>query len=78
MQLENARYFHIPIGNIPPVDPTLFASDIFFARNLQKNSHLMWITPTERPDLGGKEEDDNRFACLANQYQSFSDCNQQS
>ncbi|XP_065055976.1 DNA polymerase epsilon catalytic subunit A-like isoform X2 [Rhopilema esculentum] len=61
MQLDNARYFHIPIGNIPPVDPTLFASDIFFARNLQKNSHLMWITPTERPDLGGKEEDDNRL-----------------
>ena len=60
MQLENARYFHIPVGNIPASDPTLFASDVFYARNLQKNNHLLWMTPTERPDLGGKEEDDNR------------------
>eukprot|EP00112_Aurelia_sp_Birch-Aquarium-sp1_P000107 Seg1008.10 transcript_id=Seg1008.10/GoldUCD/mRNA.D3Y31 product="DNA polymerase epsilon catalytic subunit A" protein_id=Seg1008.10/GoldUCD/D3Y31 len=61
VQLENSRYFHIPIGNIPASDPTLFAADVFFARNLRKHNHLLWMTPTERPDLGGKEEDDNRL-----------------
>eukprot|EP00794_Sanderia_malayensis_P002850 gene2850-3296_t len=61
VQLENARYFHIPIGNIPASDPTLFAGDIFFARNLKKHGHLLSMSPTERPDLGGKEEDDNRL-----------------
>ena len=59
MQLENARYFHVPVGNVPS-DPTLFAADLFFARHLQKHNHVLWMSPTDRPDLGGKEEDDNR------------------
>lgn len=60
-QLDNARYFHIPVGNIPATDPTLFASDVFYSRHLQKHNHLLWMSPTGRPDLGGKEEDDNRL-----------------
>jgi len=60
-QLENARYFHIPIGNIPSTDMSMFAADIFYARHLCKNNHLLWISQTDRPDLGGKEEDDNRL-----------------
>ena len=61
MQLLNARYFHIPIGNIPAGDAALYAADIFYARHLQKHNHLLWMSATDRPDLGGKEEDDNRF-----------------
>ncbi|XP_065643489.1 DNA polymerase epsilon catalytic subunit A isoform X2 [Hydra vulgaris] len=60
-QLLNARYFHIPIGNIPSGDAALYAADIFYARHLQKHNHLLWMSSTDRPDLGGKEEDDNRI-----------------
>ena len=55
-----AQYFHVPVGNVSS-DPTLFASDLFYARHLQKHNHLLWMSPTDRPDLGGKEDDDNRF-----------------
>ncbi|XP_076350234.1 DNA polymerase epsilon catalytic subunit 1 isoform X2 [Tachypleus tridentatus] len=58
--LEQCRYFHLPLGNMPQ-DSTSFAADLFFARNLQKQNFLLWCSPTERPDLGGKEADDNRL-----------------
>lgn len=58
-QLELAQYFHVPVGNVAS-DPTLFAADVFYARHLQKHNHLLWMSPTDRPDLGGKEDDDNR------------------
>ena len=54
------RYFHIPIGNLPE-DISTFGSDLFFARHLQRHNHLLWLSPTCRPDLGGKEADDNRL-----------------
>lgn len=54
------RYFHIPIGNLPE-DISTFGSDLFFARHLQRHNHLLWLSPTARPDLGGKEADDNRL-----------------
>jgi len=57
--LEQCRYFHIPVGNLPK-DTTLFGCDLFFARHLMKHNHILWCSPTERPDLGGKEADDNR------------------
>ena len=63
-QLELAQYFHVPVGNVPS-DPTLFAADLFYARHLQKHNHLLWMSPTDRPDLGGKEDDDNRSVNLA-------------
>ncbi|CAL1292777.1 unnamed protein product [Larinioides sclopetarius] len=58
--LEQCRYLHIPIGNLPQ-DASLFGNDVFFARNLQKQNFILWCSPTERPDLGGKEADDNRL-----------------
>lgn len=64
--LEQCRYFHIPLGNLPK-DPTLFGCDLFFARHLQKHSHLLWCSATERPDLGGKETDDNRLMTELNE-----------
>lgn len=58
-QVDHARYCHIPIGNLRK-DTAAFACDVFFSRSLHKNNHLLWLSPGERPDLGGKEEDDNR------------------
>ncbi|KAL4229089.1 hypothetical protein ACF0H5_012128 [Mactra antiquata] len=58
--MEQCRYLHIPVGNFPK-DITMTGCDIFFARHLNKHSHILWISPTERPDLGGKEADDNRI-----------------
>lgn len=58
--LDPRRYFHIPIGNLPE-DISTFGSDLFFARHLQRHNHLLWLSPTSRPDLGGREADDNRL-----------------
>ncbi|XP_070548417.1 DNA polymerase epsilon catalytic subunit A-like isoform X2 [Ptychodera flava] len=58
--LDQCRYLHIPIGNLP-ADLGLFGVDLFFARHLLKHGHLQWTSPTDRPDLGGKEADDNRL-----------------
>ncbi|XP_076638395.1 DNA polymerase epsilon catalytic subunit 1 isoform X3 [Colletes latitarsis] len=60
LMAEQCRYFHAPIGNIP-ADPTLFGADLFYARHLQKNNFVLWCSPTEKPDLGGSENDDNRL-----------------
>ncbi|KAK9501199.1 hypothetical protein O3M35_002270 [Rhynocoris fuscipes] len=60
LQVEQCRYFHVPIGNIPQ-DATLFGADLFFARHLLKNNFVLWCSESERPDLGGREADDNRL-----------------
>uniref|UniRef100_A0A674IGW1 DNA polymerase epsilon catalytic subunit n=1 Tax=Terrapene triunguis TaxID=2587831 RepID=A0A674IGW1_9SAUR len=57
---EMSRYYHIPIGNLPD-DISTFGSDLFFSRHLRRHNHLLWLSPTARPDLGGKEADDNRL-----------------
>ncbi|KAF2353054.1 DNA-directed DNA polymerase family B multifunctional domain [Trinorchestia longiramus] len=58
--LEQSRYFHVPVGNLP-ADTTSFGSDLFYARHLQKHNCVLWCSPTMRPDLGGHEFDDNRL-----------------
>ncbi|RCN34958.1 hypothetical protein ANCCAN_19206 [Ancylostoma caninum] len=55
-----ARYLHVPIGSVPS-DAGMFGLDLFFARNLQKAGHVLWASPSSRPDLGGKELDDLRL-----------------
>uniref|UniRef100_A0A3P8WLR8 DNA polymerase epsilon catalytic subunit n=1 Tax=Cynoglossus semilaevis TaxID=244447 RepID=A0A3P8WLR8_CYNSE len=57
---DMARYYHLPVGNLPQ-DVSIFGSDLFLARHLQKHNHLLWLSPTARPDLGGKEADDSRL-----------------
>ncbi|RLV97718.1 hypothetical protein DV515_00011497 [Chloebia gouldiae] len=57
---EMSRYYHIPIGNLPD-DISTFGSDLFFSRHLRRHNHLLWLSPSARPDLGGKEADDNRL-----------------
>uniref|UniRef100_A0A8D8VQ89 DNA polymerase epsilon catalytic subunit n=3 Tax=Cacopsylla melanoneura TaxID=428564 RepID=A0A8D8VQ89_9HEMI len=58
--LEQSRYYRVPLGNIPQ-DATLFATDVFYARFLQKNNFVLWISSVDKPDLGGREADDNRM-----------------
>lgn len=58
--MEQCRYFHAPLGNLPQ-DATLFGADLFFARHLKKHNYIWWCSLSERPDLGGKEADDNRW-----------------
>lgn len=60
LMLEQCRYYHLPIGNMP-ADPILFGADVFYARLLQKHNFVLWASPTSRPDLGGREVDDNRL-----------------
>ncbi|PBC29548.1 DNA polymerase epsilon catalytic subunit A [Apis cerana cerana] len=67
---EQCRFFHAPIGNIP-ADPVIFGADLFFARHLQKNNFVLWCSPTEKPDLGGSEHDDNR---LLTDFEESSQC----
>ena len=68
--MEQCRYLHIPLGNMPK-DVTLFGCDLFFARHLYKHNHVLWCSPTERPDLGGKEADDNRSVKIIYQHSKF-------
>ncbi|KMQ97138.1 dna polymerase epsilon catalytic subunit a [Lasius niger] len=60
LMAEQCRFFHAPIGNIS-ADPTLFGADLFYARHLHRNNFVLWCSPTEKPDLGGSENDDNRL-----------------
>lgn len=57
---EQCRYFHVPLGNLP-ADATLFGADLFYARHLTKQNFVLWCSNTDRPDLGGREADDNRL-----------------
>jgi len=76
---EQCRFFYAPIGNIP-ADPTLFGADLFYARHLHRNNFVLWCSSTEKPDLGGSENDDNRLltdfeessSCAANNPSTYS------
>ena len=52
-----ARYAHFPIGNLP-ADHPVFVTDLFLARTLRAQQHVLWASPSPRPDLGGMERDD--------------------
>jgi len=58
--IEHCRYFHVPAGNLPR-DTTIYGADLFYARHLRKQNFVLWASPTDRPDFGGKEADDNRL-----------------
>ncbi|KAK4884405.1 hypothetical protein RN001_000676 [Aquatica leii] len=70
---EQCRYYHLPIGNLP-LDPTLFASDLFYGRHLIKQNHVLWCSTLDRPDLGGSQ--DNNARLLAETQEEASEiCN---
>ncbi len=58
--IEQARYYQIPIGNLPK-DASLYACDLFYTRHLNKSNYVLWCSPTSIPDLGGKQYDDYRL-----------------
>lgn len=60
LMLDQCRYFHLPLGNMPP-DTILFGADLFYARLLQKSNFVLWWSDNTRPDLGGREADDSRL-----------------
>ena len=45
------QYTNIPIGNLTSDYPIL-SSDLSYARILDENNYLLWISPTTFPDLG--------------------------
>lgn len=59
LMTEQCRYFLLPLGNMP-ADPAIFGSDLFFARHLMQHNHLLWCSPSDKPDLGGSQENDAR------------------
>ncbi|KAJ2653591.1 DNA polymerase epsilon catalytic subunit [Coemansia sp. RSA 1250] len=52
-----SQYADIPLGNIP-ADAPLFLADIFFARKLSLAKHVLWWSPSSKPDLGGRQDDE--------------------
>jgi DNA polymerase epsilon subunit 1 len=54
-----SRYGDVPIGNVDH-DYTIFFADLFLARRLKKSEMILWYSPSEKPDLGGREQDDNK------------------
>ncbi|KAJ2994653.1 DNA polymerase epsilon catalytic subunit [Globomyces sp. JEL0801] len=58
-RIEISRYSNVPICNIEQ-DYTIFLSDLFLARRLQKMDVLLWCSNSVKPDLGGSEQDDNK------------------
>ncbi|CAM9091188.1 unnamed protein product, partial [Phaeothamnion confervicola] len=61
-RLARARYAHVPIGNVGDDAPVAMA-DAIFARQLRHNRHVLWASPSARPDLGGAEADENDAFC---------------
>lgn len=58
-------YYDIPIGHIDGDQPIIL-SDISFARKLIQQDIILWWSPTERPDLGGREADNRPTEELQN------------
>lgn len=61
LMIEQCQYYHIPLGNLP-ADATLFGTDLFYARHLQKHNFVLWYSNTDKPDLGGNEKNDARYS----------------
>lgn len=52
------------MGNIE-ADAIVFVADLLMARALRARNCLLWYTSSGKPDLGGKEQDDFRYARLS-------------
>lgn len=72
--MEQSRYFHVPVGNLPR-DTTAFGADLFYFRHLQKHNSVVWCSPGQRPDLGGHEHDDNRLVAELEEAASVAQLN---
>ncbi|KAI8376487.1 uncharacterized protein BYT42DRAFT_574794 [Radiomyces spectabilis] len=59
-RLGQARYANVPFCNLPD-DAYLFMADVFLSRRLISSDMVLWWSPANKPDLGGREEDENTF-----------------
>ncbi|KAG9322756.1 hypothetical protein KVV02_007016 [Mortierella alpina] len=57
-QIALARYADVPLCNIEQDSP-VFVTDVLLARRLQRHDMLLWWSPSSKPDLGGREDDEN-------------------
>ena len=63
-------YACTPVGNLPN-DTQPFVWDLYFARQLQQHNHVLWMSEGTRPDLGGKENDDNRLMTSLGEHEVY-------
>jgi len=59
-RLSLAEYAQIPLGNLG-FDQASDISDVFFARKLRGENHLLWVSPSRHADLGGGASDQNQL-----------------
>ena len=59
-RVDVAKYAQIPLGNLG-VDVPCDIADVFFARKLQDQNHVLWVSPTKYPDLGGGASEANQL-----------------
>ncbi|KAF9436997.1 DNA polymerase epsilon catalytic subunit [Entomortierella beljakovae] len=57
-QIALSRYANIPVCNIEQDSP-IFVTDVWLARQLVRYDMLLWWSPSSKPDLGGREDDEN-------------------
>lgn len=57
-QIARADAFDVPLCNLER-DDVLFCADIDFARRLNRSDMALWWSESPRPDLGGRENDNN-------------------
>ncbi|KAJ1668343.1 DNA polymerase epsilon catalytic subunit [Coemansia sp. RSA 1813] len=56
-RISLSQYADVPVGNIP-ADAPMFLADVFFARKLSLAKHILWWSPSSKPDLGGRQDDE--------------------
>lgn len=59
-QLNLARFAQIPVGNIEG-DSKILVCDVQMSRLLKARNAVLWYSNSDKPDLGGKEQDDNKY-----------------
>lgn len=57
-QIARADSFDVPVCNLER-DDVLFCADIDFARRLSRSDMTLWWSESPKPDLGGRENDNN-------------------
>ena len=70
-KVKTSHFGHVPIGNIGE-DEVIEVSDVMFARVLQQNNHVLWVSQSNRPDIGGAQEDDNSLAASSSSSEELS------
>ncbi|KXS12658.1 putative POL2-DNA polymerase epsilon, calytic subunit A [Gonapodya prolifera JEL478] len=62
-KIRLAKYIDAPICNID-ADFPIFSADLAFARRLQQQNMILWLSLSGQPDLGGREADENQFVAM--------------